>query len=199
MKQLRNKMNKLQIKREKMIEEKLISVQSLPNINNKKNNIIFKNKKKYIPIYLRPDQFNGRLMTKNALNEIKRQLEIEYEENKVMMEIKSRKPQKKYDEENWNKFVEKQYKWKEEVDIRKKAAELMKYEKIRKQSNKNKMSLRSRNLVKKMIKKNKTMDDVFLRLYNDFEKRGEKKESLISYYMPPFKPTISKYKKFINK
>jgi hypothetical protein len=50
-----------------------------------------------------------------------------------------------------------------------------------------------------MIKKNKTMDDVFLRLYNDFEKRGEKKESLISYYMPPFKPTISKYKKFINK
>ena len=199
MKLLNNKINKINKKRDTIAEEKLSQVHSLPKINQNTDDIIQNKEKKYIPIYLRDDQINGRNMIKNALMEKKRRIDKENEEKKLMMEIKSKKPPKQYDEENWKNFVEKQFKWKQEVDIKKKEAEMLKYEIIRKQSNKNKMNSESRNITDKMIKKYIAMDDVFSRLYDDYKKRGERIESLNKYYMPPFRPKIKKYKKFINK
>ena len=200
MKLLNNKINKINKKRDTIIEEKLSQVQSLPKINQNTDDIIQNKKKIYTPIYLRDDQINGRLKIKYELIEKKRRMDKENEEKKLMMEIKSKNPPKQYDEENWKNFVEKQFKWKEEINIKKKESEMLKYEIIRKQRNKNKMSSGSRNIMQKMIKKYIAMDDdVFFRLYDDYKKRGERIESLNKYYMPSFRPKIKKYKKFINK
>ena len=196
MNNLRKKENRINKKRAIIIEEKLRHLQSCPNININTYDILSRNKKKYIPyipIYQRAAQIHSRHLTQNILYEFQKKMEKENNENKVLEEMQKKRPIKSFNMKDWDIFIQNQQQWKEEVNIKRKEAEYIKYELPRKS--------RNRKIINNLIKKNVSMDNVFSRLYNDFEDKRERQEILNNKYMPSFKPKQSnnKYIKYINK
>ena len=61
---------------------------------------------------------------------------------------------------------------------------------------------KSKRIVKKLQKGNNSVDDVYTRLYNDYEEHKERQKILENENMPPFAPKINQVKyfnKFVNK
>ena len=196
---LRKKEKYIKKEREKVIAEKLRYMQSAPKINNNTYDILSKDNKKYVPIHQRAAQIHSIHLNQNILYEIQNKMKKEEKEKKELEEIEKYRQNKSFNEKNWNNFILKQQKWKEEKDLKRKAAENTKYQRFTKNS-KN-INYNSRNILNNIFKKNVSMDDAFTRLYNDFEDRGDRQNFLNNKYMPSFKPKPSNqnYTKFINK
>ena len=201
MRNLKKKYERINKKRTKIIEEKLSHMKSAPKINKNTIDIMAKKSKEYIPIQERAAQIHSKHLTQIILNDLQNKMEKEDEENKEIGEIKKYKNNKKYNEKDWNNFVNSQFQWKDEINFKRKAEEILKYKIYKKNNNKPYMNSQSRNIINKRIKKNASMDNVYIRLYNDFEERGERQEILNNKYIPSFQPLKRNinYKKFINK
>ena len=177
-----------------IIEKKLNYIPSTTNI--KKNNLI-KEKKKYIPVYERSKEMDNHLK-QILLYEKEKKIEKENEEKKEIEKIKEYKQNKAFISKEWNDFIQKQKQWKEEIIMKKKIAEIIKYE----IPERNKNNRYSRSLYHKKVRpKEYSMDGFYNRLYNDLGDKEGRNEILKDKYKYYFRPNKSKlnYKKFLNK
>lgn len=201
MRNLQKRAIRINKKRTKIVEEKLSHMKPAPKINKNTIKIMAKKNKEYIPIQERAAQIHSKHLTQTILYDLQNKMEKEDEENKEIEYMKKYKNPKTYNEKDWNNFVNKQFQWKEEINFKRKAEEILKDDIYKKYNNRPYMNSKSRNIINKRIKKNASMDNVYMRLYNDYEEREERQEILNKKYMPSFRPLKRNinYKKFINK
>jgi hypothetical protein len=154
MRNLQKKNKNINKKRALIIEEKLSHMQSAPTINQNTINIMSKMKKEYAPIQERAAQIHSRHITQNILYEIEKLIKKENEERKELEIINLYKPNKTYNEKEWNNFVERQYQWEKEKYYKRKAEEIFKNEVSMKSYNWPYLNAGSRNIINKIIKKN---------------------------------------------
>ena len=132
-------------------------------------------------------------MTQIILNEELTRMEKENKELKKYEEIKNKYSKKrKYDKEKWDNFVENCFNWKEEVNYKRKAAEILR-NKIDKKNRQPKINLNSKKIMKKRQKGNNSFDDVFSRLYKAHEEHKERQQILKEKNLPSFAPKINSY------
>ena len=181
-------------KRDIIKREKFSKMKSTPEISPYTDYLYNNQKKEYVPIQERAAEIHRSRLAKIYLNENRKELEKREEEKKILKMMKSYKPKKLFNEEDWNNFLKRQNR-KKGLPRHPKNVENIN---IYKPSNRNK---KKRKITNEPYKNNNSMDDVFTRLYDDFEKRNESQEKLEKKYAPEFKPKHSNYylKKFINK
>ena len=198
MKNLKKKENRLDKERKLIIQKKLNNLQEGPAIN-EKSHIIIANSGDYVPLYQRAAQIHNKHLTQIVLNEELKRMEKKKEEDNEYEEIQKKKKVRKYEKEKWDNFVESCYKWDEEVKYKRKAAEIFKN---RMEGHRPQINSKSKRIVKKLQKGNNSVDDVYTRLYNDYEEHKERQKILENENMPPFAPKINQVKyfnKFVNK
>ena len=182
-KNLKKKETKIQKERNIIINKKLSNLRKIPKMNKRSIEIMIK-KGEYIPIENRAAQIHSQNLTQIILNEELNKIEKENKENQKF----EGKIYKKYEEREWNEFVEKCFKWKDEVYYKRKAAEML----FAKNLNSNpQINQNSKKIMKKMMKGNNSVDDVFTRLYKDFEEHNERQKNLEEKNMPSFFPKIN--------
>ena len=202
MKNLAKKKIKLDKERNIIIQKKLNELQDGPKINEVSHNLLT-NRGEYVPIHQRAAQIHSRHLTQIILHEELKRMEKEKEEEKELEIIRSyRKKARKYDKEKWNSFVDSCNKWNEEVKYKRKAAEIYRNSMEKKLNYKPRINSRSKRIMNKIQKGNNSVDDVFTRLYNDYDEHKERQKILEDENLPPFSPKINIYKrskKNINK
>ena len=87
------------------------------------------------------------------------------------------------------------FNWKEEVNYKRKAAEILR-NKIEKKNRQPKINSKSKKIMKKILKNNNSVDDVFIRLYNDYEEHKERQKILKDENLPSFTPKINNFNNF---
>ena len=198
---LKKKKNKLDKERKLIIQKKMNSLQPGPVINDNSHNLVSK-MGEYVPIQERAAQIHSRHLTQIILNEELTRIERQNKEEKEMDDIKKKLKIRKYDEKQWDKFVESCFKWKEEVNYKRKAAEIFRNNMEKKVNYKPKINANSKNIMKRIQKGNNSVDDVFNRLYNDYEEHKERQKILYDENLPVFYPKINKFNyinKYVNK
>ena len=196
MKNLNKKKMRLDKERNLIIQKKLNELQDGPKINETSHNLLT-NRGEYIPIHQRAAQLHSRHLTQIILHEQLKRMEKEREEEKELEMIRSyRKKAKKYDKEKWNSFVDSCNKWNEEVKYKRKAAEIFRNNMEKKVNYKPRINPRSKKIMRKIQKGNKSVDDVFTRLYNDYDEHKERQKILEDENLPPFSPKINTYRRF---
>ena len=195
MKNLKKKRNKLDKERKLIIQKKMNYLQPGPVINDASHNMIAK-MGEYIPIQDRAAQIHSKHLTQIILNEELNRIEKQNKEDKEMQDFKKNHKVRKYEKEKWDNFVESTLKWQEEVNYKRRAAEIYRNNLDKKENYKPKINLRSKQLMKKIKKGNNSVDDVFIRLYNDYEEHKERQKILDMENLPPFYPKINKVKFF---
>ena len=200
-------MNNLRKKRNRLDKERILKIQKIcnnlqdgPAINEKSHQILA-NLGEYVPIQDRAAQIHSRYLTRIILNEELIRLERQNKEDQEYEKIRQNKlKRRKYEKEKWDKFVESCFKWKEEVNYKRKAAEIFRINMEKKVNYKPRINLRSKQIMKKMQKGSHSVDNVFNRLYNDYEEHKERQKILDEeYYLPLFTPKISNIKYFNRK
>ena len=193
MKNLKKKRNKLDKERKLMIQKKMNSLQPIPIINDNSQNLVSK-MGEYVPIQERAAQIHCRHLTQIILNEELTRIERQNKEEKEMNDIKKKLKIRRYDEKQWDKFAESCFKWKEEVNYKRKATEIFRNNMEKKVNFKPKINENSKNIMKKMQKGNNSVDDVFNRLYNDYEEHKVRQKILYDENLLVFYPKINKFK-----
>ena len=195
MRNLRKKRNKLDKERNIIIQKKMSHLQPGPEINDYSHVLISK-MGEYVPIHERAAQIHNRHLTQIILNEELKRQEKQNKEEKEYEEIKNnRKKARKYEKEKWDSFVESCIKWQQEVNYKRKAAEIYRNN-IDKEERKPKINSKSKKIVKKIQKGNNSVDNVFNRLYKDYEEHKERQKILDDETLPPFSPKINNVKYF---
>ena len=191
MKNLKKKETKIGKERNLIIKKKLNQLKPIPDMNKKSIEFVIK-KGEYIPIENRAAQIHSQHLTQIILNEELKRIE---KENKEEEELKNNvNNNKKYQEKEWNEFVQKCFDWKKNVFYKRKAEEIYRYKRDRKLNYKPIINENSKKIMKKMTNKNNnSFDDVFTRLYNDYEEHKEREKILKEKYMPPFNPKINNF------
>jgi hypothetical protein len=109
-----------------------------------------------------------------------------------LAEIKKHK-YKKFDKYDWNKFINRQKKWKKNIQYKKKAAILLKNNEEDEMFFKPKINSRSKSIIEGIGEEHKNyIDDVFDRLYNDYDEHIERQKYRNQQSIPSFKPKIIK-------
>ena len=147
-------------------------------------------KGEYIPIENRAAQIHSQHLTQIILNEELNKMKKEAQEEKQMNE----KIYKKYEPKAWNEFVEKCFQWKEEIYERRKEAENYRNKLDQKINYQPKINENSKKIMKKINKGNTSVDDVFTRLYNDYEEHKERQKDLEDKNLPIFSPKINNFR-----
>ena len=195
MRNLRKKRNKLDKERNIIIQKKMSHLQSGPEINDYSHVLISK-MGEYVPIHERAAQIHNRHLTQIILNEELKRQEKQNKEEKEYEEIKNnRKKARKYEKEKWDSFVESCIKWQQEVNYKRKAAEIYRNN-IDKEERKPNINSKSKKIVKKIQKGNNSVDNVFNRLYKDYEEHKERQIILDDETLPTFSPKINNVKYF---
>ena len=191
MKNLKKKETKINKERNLIIEKKLRNMKSIPEMNKKSIELLIK-KGEYIPIENRAAQLHNHHLTQILLNEELNRIEKENLEEK---ELKNKvNKNKKYQEKEWNEFVEKCFEWKKNVIYKRKANEIYRYKRDKQINYKPFINENSKRIMRKIINKNNSsFDDVFTRLYNDYEEHKERQKILDEKYSPPFNPMINNF------
>ena len=191
MKNLKKKETKTGKERNLIIKKKLNQLKPIPDMNKKSVEYVIK-RGEYIPIENRAAQIHSQHLTQIILNEELKRIE---KENKEEEELKnSVNNNKKYQEEEWNEFVQKCFDWKENIKYKRKAEEIYRNKRDKKINYKPIINENSKKIMKKMTNKsNSSFDDVFTRLYNDYEEHKERDKILQDKYMPPFSPKINNF------
>ena len=166
-----------------------------PSIN-RNSEIIMENKSEYTPIHKRAVKLHNMHLFECILNENKVKLKKLQEEDKEYEIVKQYKNKKTFNENDWENFIKSQEYWKKEKQYKIKAAELFKENLEQKMNyipeiNKN-SKLMIENMKKKETSKNKDKDNIYIKLYNDFDDLQERKIMRICNSMPSFKPLLNK-------
>ena len=185
----RKRAKEIRDKKSKKIEnEELKELQPKPVLN--KNSIeIIKKKNSYIPINERAAIIQNMKISQRILKEAS---------YKIMQQRKDwflsgRNKIKAFDQDEWEEFVEKQYQWKDEIECKKKVAKLCQNEVNEKNLFKPKINNRSRSIISdRSLQNNDFIDEVYIRLYNDFEEHKERQKLRNQESLPTFKPKILK-------
>ena len=173
------------IKEQKIMKE----LRQLPKIDKKSKYLVIK-KGEYIPIESRAAQIHSQHLTQIILNEESKRMKKENKEEKEMSE----KIYKKYEPKEWNEFVQKCFQWKEDVSYKRKASEIYRDKLDTKINYKPSINENSKKIMKKMTKRNPSVDDVFTRLYKDYDEHRERQKELEDKNSPSFNPKINNFK-----
>ena len=181
---------KLEKKREQLKLENLKNYKNGPEINPFSEELIEK-QEIYVPIDKRAAKIHSLKISKIILNE---------ENNKIKMMKKDEEELKKdvsrnkiFDQEEWDNFIEKQYLWKDEIEFKQKAEQIRRNNNYKKYLFKPKINPKSKSIIKDLQCGNDTViDEVFIRLFNDYEEHKERQKLRNDQSLPSFKPKISK-------
>ena len=142
----------------------------------------------YIPIEERAKKIQNMKLMKLCIDEQR----LNHKEQKDMEEIKKHK-YKKFDKYDWNKFINRQKKWKKNLQHKKKAAIILKNNEEDEMFFKPKINSRSKSIIEGIGEEHKNyIDDVFDRLYNDYDEHIERQKYRNQQSIPSFKPKIIK-------
>ena len=188
-KHLKYKNKILDAKRQKLNKEEENLMKESPGLNTMSNYIVQK-KGNYIPLFQRANQIHSQHLANIIINNEKKKLKIIEDEQK---EILLNKNDKKYNPEDWENFIQKQFKWKNDVIYKRKVTES-----LRENNNnetydfKPKINNNSKKIIERKKEKNKI--DIFTKLYNDKEEHDERQKIREVLSLPSFQPKINKYK-----
>ena len=141
--------------------------------------------KDYIPIYERALKLHNNRLVKIKLNEKKIELKKIEEENKDYEIVKQYRNKKKFNEKDWENFLNKQY----NEEYMKKMAEKLREQKVDYIPS---IDYKSKQIILNKRKKELFIDDIYTRLYNDFNDLQERRMLRMSNSMPSFKPLLNK-------
>ena len=187
---IKRKNNLIQKKIELKIQDQIANLKN-PEPNEFSKNILSQNGD-YIPIQERASNIYNMHQLYNILNEAKKRMKkIEKEKEEVLL-IQKYRNEKPFNQNEWNDFVQNQEYWYKQKQLKQKAIELMKGSVELKISHKPKIDNNSKKIVNNNRKRNNYEDDIYNKLYNDFNDIQEKKQLKISNSMPSFKPILNK-------
>ena len=189
-KYLIRKNNSLQKKKELELQKQLSNLKD-PSINQVSINILSQNTD-YIPIQERSSQFYNIKKFHNTINEKKNQIQKIEKENKEYSELKKNKSQKKFNEKEWNNFIENQKSWQKQKSLKNKAVELMRESIEINLRHKPKIDLNSKRIINNMRKTINYQEDIYDKLYNDFNNMQERNKFKMYCSMPSFKPILNR-------
>ena len=157
----------------------------------KKSKKIIKNQKNYVPIEERAAKIHSMKLAKQILIEKEKKYQKWKEEMDAIYIRKMRT--KNFDKEEWDEFVKSQYQWKDEVQYKIRAAQIFRKNVYKKYYFKPNISKKSKSIIKDLQKGNDSfIDEVFVRLFNDYEEHKERQKFINENSLPSFKPKISK-------
>ena len=190
-KNISRKNNSIKKKKELKIQQQISNLKN-PILNEISKNILSQHGD-YVPIQERAGLIHNLHQLHIILNEKKNEAKKIEKENEEVLEIKNYKKNKKsFNERDWNNFIENQDYWNKQKYLKKKAIELMR-EKIEvKVNHKPKINRNSKKIVNNIRKNKENEEDIYDKLYNDFNFLQEKKKLKICNSMPSFKPIINK-------
>ena len=184
---LKKRENKLNKKREEK-KNKIIQAQRYPDIDPYSEKLM---ENKYIPIQQRAASIHSMKLFNNIIAKEKNKLK-EYQDD--MIELKKNKfRNKKFDQNNWNNFIKRQKKWNKKLQYKKKMAMIVQECEEQKFYFKPNINERSKSIIQEIEDENNDcIDDIFSRLYNDFEEHEERQKFRNQQSLPSFRPKIIK-------
>ena len=184
---LKKRENKLNKKREEK-KNKIIQAQRYPDIDPYSEKLM---ENKYIPIQQRAASIHSMKLFNNIIAKEKNKLK-EYQDD--MIELKKNKfRNKKFDQNNWNNFIKRQKKWNKKLQYKKKIAMIVQECEEQKFYFKPNINERSKSIIQEIEDENNDcIDDIFSRLYNDFEEHEERQKFRNQQSLPSFRPKIIK-------
>ena len=187
------KNNSIQKKKELKIQQQISNLKD-PKLNEVSKNILSQTGE-YIPIQERAGFIHSLHKLHIIMNDNRNKLKKMEKENEDFLEIEKYKNKNKkiFNENDWNNFIQNQEYWYKKKFLKKKAIEIMR-EKIEiKTKHKPKINYNSKRIVNN-IRKNKEIDEdnIYDKLYNDFNYMQERKKLKICNSMPSFKPLLNK-------
>ena len=186
----KRKNEKLEKKRKQLENNEIKFLKQGPEIDRTSEQII-ENKELYIPIDKRAAKIHSMKISQRILNEENKKLKNIEEENKQLYILKSNS--KKFEQDNWDEFIERQYQWKNDVEYKKKAANVFRDNINKNHYFKPKINVKSKSIIKNIQNGNESfVDEVFIRLFNDFEEHNERQKFRNEQSLPTFKPKIPK-------
>ena len=141
--------------------------------------------KEYIPIEERAAQIQNMKLMKLCMNEHV----MSHKELEDLREIKKHE-YKKFDRYDWNRFINRQKKWNKNLQYKKKAMILLKHNEEDEKFFKPKINSRSKSIIDEENKN--YIDEVYDRLYNDYDEHLERQKYRNQQSLPSFKPKITK-------
>ena len=190
MRNLQRKKTKLEKKRVQLQLEKMKDLKPGPEMNPYSEELI-ERQEIYIPIDKRAAKIHSLKISKIILNEEnKKIIQMQKEEEELKKDISRNKI---FNQEEWDNFIEKQYLWKDEKEFKQKAEQIKRNNQYKKYLFKPKIDAKSRALIKDLQYGNEdVIDEVFIRLFNDYEEHKERQKLRDDQSLPSFKPKISK-------
>ena len=188
---LKKRETKLKKKEEFYQKKENKNLKKKPVINERSIDLIL-TKGEYIPIENRAAKLHSQRLTQIILNEQVNKIKQREKEEKEMSEQINTK---KYSPKEWNEFVERCLEWKKNLLYRRKAEEIMNTTQDNKINYKPRINENSKKIMKKIMSKgNTSVDDVFTRLYNDYEEHKERQQDLENQNKPSFNPIVNNSK-----
>lgn len=139
----------------------------------------------YEPIYKRSIKLHNEHLIKIKINEKRKEQKKIEEEKKDYEIVKQYANKKKFNEKEWENFLNKQY----NDEYIKKMAEKAREQKVDYIPS---IDNKSKQIILNKRKKELFIDDIHTRLYNDFNNMQERKLLKMSNSMPSFKPLLNK-------
>ena len=189
--EIRNREVRNKILEKKREQNKINEVKGLkPHPKMDKNSKKIINNKDYIPIEERAAKIHSMKLVKQILIEEERKYQKWKEEMDAIYIRKMRT--KNFNKEEWDEFVKSQYQWKDEVQYKIRAAQIFRKNVYKKYYFKPNISKKSKSIIKDIQKGNDSfIDEVYVRLFNDYEERKERQKFINENSKPSFKPKIS--------
>ena len=186
---IERKENKLKKKRKENKKKKLKELKLYPTIDPYSEEII--ENIEYIPIEERAAKIHSMKILQNIVNEERKKIK---QQEKEMAEIKKCKiSNKKFDQDNWNKFIKRQKKWNKKIQYKNRAAIFLRDSEENENFFKPKINSRSKLIIEGIEEENKNyIDEVYNRLYYDFEEHKERQKYRNQQSLPSFRPKIIK-------
>ena len=184
---IKKRENKLNKKRKEKINKTMKEVKPFPGIDPYSEELV---EKSYIPIQNRAATIHSLKLFNYIMNQEQKKIKEENDLNEIK---KYKNRNKKFDQKNWNKFIKRQKKWNKNVQYKIKAAILMRDIEENEYYFKPKINERSKSMIKGLEEESKNyIDEVYCRLYNDFEEHKERQKFRNQQSLPSFKPKIIK-------
>ena len=186
---LKKRKTKLKKKQEFYLNQETKDLKKKPGMNERS---IILSQGECIPIENRAAKLHSKRLTQIILNEEVNKLKQREKEEKEMSEkINTRN----YSPREWNEFVERCFKWKKELLYKRKAEEIKNNMQDIKINYKPRINENSKKIMRKIMNKgNTSVDDVFTRLYNDYEEHKERQQDLENKNKPSFNPIVNNSK-----
>ena len=200
MKHLKYKEKLLEAKRMKILQKRQDMMQDAPEMNEMSEYLV-DTRGGYIPLYKRAGEIHSQHLAQIALNMERKKMQADKMAKEQETEIENQKKRrKKYNKEDWDEFLRKQMKWKNDVMYKRKAGELIKENNKHQYPFNPEINAKSKNIIRKMQKDTDVSSaDPWERLYKDNEEHKERQKIREIDALPSFKPTINSNKKLRRK